>query len=123
MVKRRSSVADAVTPSAEVEIDGQAFRLVYDFNAIADAESAAGCNLLHGLSATMLNTMNAAQLRGLFWAALRRHHPGITVQRAGELIRLDTMPQIIEGIGQAFVLAMPKKENPTPAAGGAAGTI
>lgn len=118
--RTRPSQADPLTPSqyAALEIDGQSYKLAYDFNAIAEAEEAAGCNLLHGISATLLNTMTAAQLRGLLYASLRRAQPNMTIAGAGSMIRLDTMPTIIEKISEAFALSMPrKKENPTEAGG------
>ena len=38
MPKEKPSVAKAVQPSATLEIDGVKFELLYDYNAIADAE-------------------------------------------------------------------------------------
>ena len=120
----KSKAAEAATQAAVVPIDGTDYRLVYSFNAIAEAEERAKCNLLHGLSATLLNTMTAGQLRGMFYAALRANHADLTIDQAGGLIRLDTLPGIVKAIGEAFVLSMPDaKKNPTGAGANAPAAV
>jgi hypothetical protein len=115
-MRKSITTPDPITEFVTLEIDGKKYRLAADFNAIAEAESGAGCNLLHGISATLMNTMNMAQLRGLLYALMLRDAPATTLADAGKLIRLDTMPDIVEKISTAFALSMPKKkENPTGA--------
>ena len=120
MKKLNRPAPDPVTDAATLEIDGRKYRLVYDFNAIADAEVSAGCNLLHGMTATMVNRMSAGQLRGLFFAALRRAHPTITMAAAAALVRLDTMPSIVEKLCECYALSFPAAKNPTAAVDAAA---
>lgn len=118
MPKEKPSVAKAVQPSATLEIDGVKFELLYDYNAIADAEILTGntCNLLHGLVAP--SSISALQLRGLLLASLKPRQPGLTMAEAGKLIRLDTIHSILRAIGEAWALSMPEsKENPIQAAG------
>jgi len=69
MPKEKSPVTQAVQPSATLEIDGEKYELVYDYNAIAEAEILTGnsCNLLHGLVAP--SSISALQLRGLLLAS------------------------------------------------------
>jgi hypothetical protein len=111
------SAADRVRGWAPLTIDGTEYRLIYSFNAIADAESLAGCNLLHGISAALISTMTAAQMRGLFYAALKPLQPALTLAEVGAMIRIDTLPGIFEAITLAYSLAMPeKKKNPPVAA-------
>jgi hypothetical protein len=101
---------------ASLTIAGETYRLIYSFNAIAEAETEAGCNLLHGISAALLNTMSAAQMRGLFYAALKPFQPAMTLAVAGAMIRIDTLPDIFEAISEAYKLAMEKPKNPPVAA-------
>lgn len=120
----RKSVAgtssDPVVEFATLEIDGKAYRLSYDFNAIAEAEKEAGCNLLHGIAVILLRGMNAGQLRGLLYAALRQAHPKMTLSGAGRLIRIDTMPSITTAIIEAWNASLPEAkkiaEDPTEGA-------
>lgn len=121
MAKQKAAAVKAVQPSATLEIEGQKYSLVYDYNAIAEAEAVCGgqVNLLHGISALFLNTMSALQLRGILYAALKPLQPDITLAEAGALIKINTMPAIMTAIGEAWALSMPEqpKENPPGAAG------
>lgn len=101
---------DPITEFVPLEIDGRTYELVYDFDAIANAEKQSDCNLLHGMSATLLNTMSAAQLRGLLWASLRRRQPKMTLADAAALCRLDTVAEIVPAIAATFTAAMPAKK-------------
>lgn len=116
--KNKPAVVKAVQPSAKLEIDGQSYHLVYDYNAIAEAEvvTGYGCNLLHGL--VMPSTISALQLRGLLFAALRARHEEMTIGDAGKLLRVDTIERVLKAIGEAWALSMPEpKTNPSGAAG------
>lgn len=85
---------------AALVIDDKTYTLTCDFNTLADHEPATGCNLLHAVPAIMLNVLSASQLRGMLYASLKTHHPGIDLLRAGQLVRVDTMPLIYKAIGQ-----------------------
>ena len=113
--------ADPVVKYAEVVIDGVTYRLSYDFNAIAEAEKVADCNLLQGLAACLLNGMTAKQLRGLLFAAMIKAHPSLrrdgkgwpvplSIDDAGALIRIDTMPEIRDAIIRAYNESLPEAE-------------
>ena len=93
---------------ATLAIEGeQPLKLAFDFNAIAEAEQLAGCNLLEGLQ--NLSGMTALQLRGLLFAALRKAQPKMTIQAAGALIRLDTLGPITLALAEAYSLSIRKK--------------
>lgn len=118
--KTKPAVVKAVQPSAKLEIDGKTYELVYDYNAIAEAEieTGNGVNLLHGIAAFMLRTMSALQLRGIFYAALKPRQPEITMQQAGAMIRITRMQAISSAITEAWGLAMPEPDPNPPAAAG-----
>jgi hypothetical protein len=118
--------SDPTVEYAELEIDGKVYQLAYDFNAIAEAEAvarAAGTpiNLLQGMAAVLLNDVTAEQLRGLLWAAARKAHYSLTVERrspkdmpkptllkVGALIRVDTLPDIREALLRAWNASLPE---------------
>lgn len=116
MAKRSvaGTAADPTVPFAELEIDGKAYRLAYSFNAIAEAEHVAACNLLVGLE--RLSDLTALQLRGLLYAALGVANPKITIEQAGALVRLDTILPITLALAQAYRLSMPDKPVDPPEA-------
>lgn len=105
---------DPTIQFANLEMDGETYPLAYSFNAIAEAERLAGCNLLAGLENLM--DLTALQLRGLLYAAMSVANPKVTIAQAGALIRIDTIPTITNAMADAYRLSMPgKKVDPTAA--------
>lgn len=128
MAKARPAAVDAVQTSAKLTIDGKTYELVYDFNAIAEAERICGANLLHGIAATFLNTLGAAQMRGMLYAALQPRYPyrpvagdreasGISLADAGRMIRVDTIERIVKALEKAWELSIPEPSPDPPDAG------
>ena len=111
------TASDPVIAFAKLTLDDKDYRLAYSFNSIALAERYAGCNLLMGLE--NLRDLSAEQLRGLFYAALQVAHPEITLQKAGEMIFLDTIAPITAALAEAYTLSMSR---PTTA-GNAPGAV
>lgn len=114
-----NTAADPTIKFSEFAIDGEKFRACYDFNALAEAEEVAKCNLLHGMAGLLVSTASATQLRGLLYAALRKAHPRMTIEQAGALIRIDTMPAIREALLIAYRDSMPEATEADPIPGGA----
>src|ERR1700727_1226726 len=83
------TVGDPTIVFTPLVIDDHKYQLAFSFNAIAEAESKAGCNLLRGIKD--YNDLSVTQLRGLLYAALTVSLPDITLEEAGNLLRLDTM--------------------------------
>ena len=116
------TAADPTIEFAKLKVDGKEYRLVYDFNAIAEAEDICGCNLLQGMF-RMGGEWSAKQIRGLLYAALRIAQPEITLEQVGDLVRLDTLVSIPTALIEAYNLSMPEakrlklEENP-PEGGG-----
>jgi hypothetical protein len=116
-MRKRSVAGTAQDPTiqfAKLEVDGNAYKLAYSFNAIAEAETSAGCNLLGGLE--NLGSLTALQFRGLLFAALSVAQPKMTIEEVGRLIRLDTKSAIANALAEAYQLSMPEKEQDPPEA-------
>lgn len=78
--------------------DSQVYRLRYDFNAICDAEPAAGVNLLSAIAG---NGVDARQTRGLLFAMLKPEHPLVTLAEAGELLTRE-LPTVLDALRLAL---------------------
>lgn len=85
-------------------VDGRAYTLMLDFNALCIAESALGIDIdeiipryERGLSLTLV--------RGLVWAALQRVHPEITLDMTGDLIAQAGLPVAREALNLALTNA------------------
>lgn len=66
------------------DVGDKTYTLSFDFNAIADIEEAADCGI-----ASMFEEKNVGMktMRFLFWGGLKTRVPGMTKQKAGELIQ------------------------------------
>ena len=77
--------------------------LAYDFNAICEAEPAAGCNLLAALE--NLGDLTAIQLRGLLYAGIVST-PRPSIRECGAMIRVDTIGPITSALATAYNLSI-----------------
>jgi hypothetical protein len=79
--------------------DPQVYKLSYDFNAICEAEAAAGCNLIQAF--LFQAPLTAVQTRAILFACLKKAHPLVLLTEAGELLSRD-MPVVLDALGQAM---------------------
>jgi hypothetical protein len=98
-----------MSKKAKLTIDGREYLLGYDFNAIADTELEAGCNLLTGLMD--VGNLSARQLCGLFLASIRAADPNskMTILDVTALIRYETIFPITEALAESLLLSIPKR--------------
>ena len=78
--------------------EGKSYSLRLDFNAMCEFEEATGRNALEALSAMESGKGAMLEMRALMWAALRRHHPDVTLAEAGDLLsnNVDALVDLIE---------------------------
>lgn len=99
-----------------IDINGTAYTLVLDLNALAVFEQQLCFDLRRdvtweqGLALVERRQLLAA--RAVMWAALQRHHPATTVVQAGDLMeQLGGMAKIEQALRDAVAQAMPTKED------------
>jgi hypothetical protein len=107
--KKTSTVNNPTIKYAAVSIDGEEYRLAYNFRSIRAAEQLTGVNLLQGLN--NLTELNAAQFHGLLFAAMLPAQPDITLEQVDSLIRLDTIAVLEIGVAEAYMNSMPKPKS------------
>lgn len=93
-----------------LEVDGITYRLAFDYNAIAEAEQAAGINLLEGMGKVLLGAMTAGHLRALLYAALLKAHPGITLDQAGDLLGIHNSVDVRDALLRAWNASCPPEK-------------
>nr|BDD45775.1 hypothetical protein 4 [bacterium]BDD47214.1 hypothetical protein 7 [bacterium] len=84
----------------EIELD-KTRQLKFDFNALAEMEDVLQKPI------TQMNGENIGlkELRALLYAGLKHEEPGLTLDKAGQLIALDRVEKITEKVMEAFSLA------------------
>lgn len=74
----------------DIEMGGRRRQIKFNYNAIADLESIAGCSI-----DVLFSSQNFGFnfTRMLVWAGLKHAEPGLTIQRAGMLIEEATIKE------------------------------
>ena len=102
-------LANPVRGEITIEIEGQTYVLVFDFNVLCVLEDRLDLGVRE-IVAKMSGDMRGGFLRTLLWGALQTHQPDITELEAGRLIGLVGLQPAIDKLMQAVALAFPKPE-------------
>ncbi|WP_353472325.1 hypothetical protein PVT71_13615 [Salipiger sp. H15] len=73
----------------DVTVDGKAYKLRFDFNAMCEFEDHSGKDAMQAFEAVEAGKIGIRDLRLLTLACMLRHHPEATLQEAGDLISHD----------------------------------
>jgi hypothetical protein len=93
------------------------FELLFDFEAIAQAEDATGRPLLNGLTRREVDRPTISFVRAMLFAALLPTQPKITVAEASAFVTRKTMTPIWGKVLEAWVACMQdpeESESPDP---------
>jgi hypothetical protein len=104
-------------PTVELNIDGDSYRLLFSFEAIAEAEDLTGLPLISGLRKKDVDTPRIAFVRALLYACLRPHHSEVTYEEAAALVNQWNWSDIWGKVLDAWVAGMKKpdpKDAPDP---------
>jgi hypothetical protein len=101
-------MANAARGEAAFEIEGKTYTLSFSINALCELEDAMG----EGVTAVTRRLSDESKLRlrdvrTVFWAGLRDHHPEIDLAGAGNLMTALGQVEAIEIVGKALALAFP----------------
>jgi hypothetical protein len=88
-----------------VEAAGKTWTLRCDFNAMCEFEEAAGKGAMDTFAQFEGGGASTADMRLMMWAFLRRHHPEVTLQEAGDVLSEDASVLI-----KVIASAMPDPE-------------
>lgn len=106
---RKTAVAgvpglDPTLPNVPLVLNGTTWHLAFDFNSLATVGSLTGLNLLSKLD---LQNLNAGEYRALLYSTLLKNHPDLTLEQAGSLINLASLPAITVALVHAWTGSQP----------------
>lgn len=104
-----------------VDIDGKEYKLSFSSNALCELEDALDLNVVQ--ISELLGDPKKSRIknvRAMFWASLLDHQPGTTMDDAKALMSKIKGNELVEMVGQAFMLAFPQKVEGDPAPADAA---
>jgi hypothetical protein len=78
-------------------------------NSLVAMEGALGQKLPQIVAAFNARDVGLTEIRAMLWAALREHHPKLTLDAVGTLLDVIGFEAAADAIGRAFVLAWPTR--------------
>jgi hypothetical protein len=93
-----------------VTIDGKAYTLVMDINAMADFEGLTGKDVFKVLDQIDQRSVRVTELRALFWSFFQTHHPEVTLRQAGVM-----MASVPDALDKVLKASLPAPEASTEA--------
>lgn len=94
-------MANNIKGEVALQHDGIDYKLLLDFNALAEFEHETGVdNALAALQDA--KGLGAGRMRILFWTGLKQHHPEITKDEAGRILTAN-----FDKLGEALASAFP----------------
>jgi len=97
---------NTIQPKTPLVIAGKEYSLVYEFEAIAEAEEITGMALISGLTQKDVRTPKISLVRAMLFAGLHGRIPKITLAEASKLVNQHNWAQIWEKILEAWVECM-----------------
>jgi hypothetical protein len=101
------TAADPTVRFTKIDLNGKTYQLVYDFDAIAQAEDLTGLPLLVGVN---WHGINARRIRAMLFASLLKAHPEIKLKDVTKLITVSNLPKIETALVDAWWHSMPDQE-------------
>jgi hypothetical protein len=100
------------TLKGEVEfvVGEQTYTLVYDYEALEMIEEAADKPISEVLAEAQRKTLRMKQLKLFLWAALQRHHEGMTQKEAADIALAAGIGVTQLKVSEAFIRAFPPRE-------------
>ena len=83
-------MTNPINGSTTINILGKEYTFLLDMNALCELESITGSNAISLFERTDTGTASLSDLRALIFCGLKRHHPDITLEEAGDIMGEDT---------------------------------
>lgn len=113
-------MTNAVRGLVTAELGGKTWSLEYTIDALCQLEDLLDLSALDILASVARGNTRLGLTRALIWAALRVHHPEVTVAQAGEMIRHADGKAFVAKVSDAFLQCWPTPDPAQEADGAAA---
>lgn len=105
-------MANAARGHVALKAGGRELTLACSTNAICELEDASGVTAAEFFSRVGVENPSVKDLRTLFWALLRQHHPEVSISEAGALIDEAGLAEVAAALFEAVEGAFPSKAGP-----------
>lgn len=108
-------MANPIRGEIPVVADGVSYTLRLGMNAIVEIESSLDIGIAQVTELFAGEGLKVGNMRLVLWAALREHHPDLTIEDAGEIMGHIGLAETIAKLGAALEAAFPNaKEDKKP---------
>lgn len=101
-------MANGVRGETELEVEGERYLLVLDFNALCSLEDHLDLSVAD-ITQRLRGNIRGSFLRSVLWGALQRHHEGVSEAEAGNIIQAAGVSEVLLKIWEAVNRAFPAK--------------
>lgn len=101
---------DPTAPVTKLAINGTEYSLLFDFEAVAEAEEFTGRPLLTGLRSKDITTPTISLVRAMLFACLHSQHPQITFDTAKSLVTRKNIAEVWGRVLEAWTASLAEPE-------------
>ena len=83
-----------IQPTKKLTIGEDAFHLIFDFDAIAEAEDLLERPILSGITKRDFDAPRINMVRAFFYASTRKHHPDVSYEQIKKMVTAKTLSLI-----------------------------
>lgn len=106
-----NTTKDPTLQFTELKLGNKTYQLIFDFDAIAQAERITGMPLLFWVD---LNSVTVERTRAMLYASALKAHPGVTLEEFTPFLRLKYAQRIQEALVKAWRDSTPEEELENP---------
>lgn len=99
-------MANPTAPATSITIKGIKYPLVFDFQAVADAEEITGRSLIMGLRQKDFEAPSIKIVQAMLYACLKKTNPTISFELAKTFVTMKTIGKIWSAVTEAWAAAM-----------------
>ena|ERR1039457_7159664 len=96
----------SIQSPVKLSIAGKDYSLLFDFEAIKEAEDISGLAILSGITRKNVNAPRISLIQAMLYAGLQRHDSELTFEKASELVTLHNWSEIWNKVILAWVACM-----------------
>lgn len=101
---------NALQPHVKLTLGGIEYRLVFDLDAIAEAEDILDRALITGLTQQDVFHPKVSLVRAMLFAVIHREHPDVTIDAVKHLVTRSNLLDVWTKVFEAWCLSNPEPE-------------
>jgi hypothetical protein len=106
-------MSNPTAPYTKITLKGTEYHLLFDFQAVADAEELTGRSLITGLHLKDFESPSIKLVQAMLYACMKHNHPTISFELAKTFVTMKTIGKIWGAVTDAWAMAMNEPDEDT----------